>query len=141
MPVTVKKITLWRAEIENKPGTLAQCLAPLAGAGVDLQVLMGYRIPADEKKAVVEVFPVTGKKVAAVAQGAGMSAAAVPTLQVQGDNKPGLGHAIAQAVAEAGININFLIAQVVGATYSAVIGLDNEEDAKTATAIIKKVAR
>jgi hypothetical protein len=33
---------------------------------------------------------------------------------VEGDNKPGLGHAIAQAIADAKINLNFLVAQVIG---------------------------
>jgi ACT domain-containing protein len=42
MAVSVKKVTLWRTEVENKPGTLAKILAPLAEAGADLQVVMGY---------------------------------------------------------------------------------------------------
>ena len=43
MAVTVKKITLWRKELENQTGTLARALEPLAGVGIDLQVVMGYR--------------------------------------------------------------------------------------------------
>lgn len=138
MPVSVKKITLWRTEVENKAGALAQTLAPLAGLGVDLQVIMGYRIPGEGDKAIVELFPITGKKVSSAAQAAGLTSTAIPTLLVQGDNRPGLGHAIAEAVAGAGININFMIAQVVGATYSAVLGLDSEDDAKKVGGIIKK---
>lgn len=42
MAVTVQKITLWRGEVENRPGALAGILAPLADTGADLQVLMGY---------------------------------------------------------------------------------------------------
>ena len=48
MPVTVKRDTLWRKEIENRPGALAAVLAPLAEAGADLQVVMGYRHPGHE---------------------------------------------------------------------------------------------
>jgi hypothetical protein len=33
MAVTVKRITLWRSEVENKAGVLAQTLKPLADAG------------------------------------------------------------------------------------------------------------
>jgi len=33
MSVTVKKIVLWRKEVENQPGILANALAPLANAG------------------------------------------------------------------------------------------------------------
>jgi hypothetical protein len=35
MPVTVKRITLWRKELENKAGTLAGTIEPLAKAGAD----------------------------------------------------------------------------------------------------------
>jgi hypothetical protein len=43
---------------------------------------------------------------------------------VEGDNRPGLGHAIAKAIGDAGINISFVMAQVVGRRYSAVFGLE-----------------
>ena len=33
MASSVKKITLWRREMDDRPGTLAQVLAPLARAG------------------------------------------------------------------------------------------------------------
>jgi hypothetical protein len=139
MPVSVKKITLWRAEIDNLPGTLAATLAPLAAAGADLQIVMGYRIPGRESKAVVEVYPVTGKKVTAAAQSAGLGGVVFPALLVQGDNEPGLGHKLSQAIAGAGINLSFFVAQVIEGRYSAVIGLDNDEDAKKVTSIARKL--
>jgi hypothetical protein len=138
MPVSVKKISLWRAEVDNKPGMLAATLAPLAGAGADLQVVMGYRIPGQETKAVIEVYPVSGKKVTAAAQSAGLAAAAFPALLVEGDNEPGLGHKLSQALAEAGINLSFFVAQVLEDRYSAVIGFENEDDARKAAPIIRK---
>ena len=49
-----------------------------------------------------------------------------------------MGHAVAQAIADAGVNLSFLVAQVIGRKYSAVIGFTNDEDAKKATALIKK---
>ena len=45
MAVTVKKAVLWRKEIDNRPGMLANTLEPLSEAGADLQVVMGYRYP------------------------------------------------------------------------------------------------
>jgi hypothetical protein len=44
--------------------------------------------------------------------------------------KPGLGHIIAQAFAHAKINLDFFVAQVIGRRYSAVIGFENNDDAK-----------
>jgi predicted amino acid-binding ACT domain protein len=47
---------------------------------------------------------------------------------VLGENRPGLGNRVAQALAESQVNIAFLIAQVVGRRYSAVFGFENEAD-------------
>jgi hypothetical protein len=138
MPVTVKHISLWRREIENQVGTLAQTLEPITKAGANLRVLMGYRFPGNEARAAIELYPVAGKKVTAAAVAAGLSASSIPTLLVEGDDKPGLGLAIAKAIADAGLNMAFFVAQVVGRRYSAVIGFDSEADAKTAGGLIKK---
>ena len=70
-----------------------------------------------------------------------MAASAIPTLLVQGDNRPGLGHAIAQAIAEAGINVTFLVAQVIGTRFSAVMGFEDEAASKQATTLIKKAVK
>jgi hypothetical protein len=136
MSVTIKRITLWRSEVENKPGVLARTLEPLAGAGWDLEVVMGY--PETGDKAAIEIYPVAGKKALAAAQAAGLTASSIPTLLVEGDNRAGLGHVIAKAIGDAGINVGFLVAQVVGRRYSAVVGFHRDEDAKTAAALIKK---
>ena len=72
MALTVKKITLWRGEVEDKPGTLGKVLGPLAGAGADLQVVMGYHYHGGGNKAAIEVSPVKGKKAATAAEGAGL---------------------------------------------------------------------
>ena len=138
MPVKVKKITLWRKELENRAGTLAETLEPMAKAGADLQVVMGYCYPGDRTKAAVELFPVANKKATAAAQAAGLAAAGIPALHVEGDNRAGLGHAIARSLADAGVNLDFLMAQVIGRKYSAVIGFENEADATKAMALIKK---
>lgn len=140
MAVTVKKAVLWRREIENRPGELARALEPLARAGADLGVIMAYRYPGNETRGAVEVYPVTTKKATAAAQEAGLAAAQIPTLLVEGDNKPGLAHSVSQALADAGINLSFFVAQAVGRRFSAVIGFENDDDARKATPLIKKAA-
>jgi hypothetical protein len=139
MAVSVKKIVLWRAEISNEPGALDCVLAPLAEAGADLQVVMGYRYAGDETRSAVEVYPVSGRKMMAAAREAGLSASSIPTLLVEGDNRPGLGHALAEAIAEARINIAFLVTQVFGNKYSTLIGFDDEAGSRKAATLIKKV--
>jgi hypothetical protein len=103
-------------------------------------VVIGYRHAGDSRKAAIELFPVTGKRQAAAASQSGLATSSIPTLLVEGDNRAGLGHAIAQAIADAGVNLTFLVAQVIGRRYSAVIGFDNEADAKKASALIKKAS-
>ncbi len=139
MPVTVRNVTIWRKEVDNASGVLAATLEPLAKAGADLKVLMGYRLPGEEGRAAIELYPVTGKKALAAAAAAGLSASSIPALHVEGDNKPGLGRALAEGIAAAGVNISFLIAQVVGKRYTSIWGFENAEDARKAATVIKKV--
>ena len=138
MAVTVKKIVLWRREAENKPGILANALAPIANAGTDIHVVMAYRFPQEAAKAAIELYPVSGRKSVAAAKEAGFNASAIPALLVEGDNRTGLGYATAQAIADAGINMDFLVAQVIGRKYSAVFGFESDADAAKCAAIIRK---
>lgn len=138
MAITLKKITLWRKEVDNKPGALADTLALLAQARTDLQAVMGYRYQGDQGKAAIELHPVSGKKAIEAARSAGLAASPIPTVLVQGDNRPGLGHTIAKALGDAGINLGFVLAQVVGRKYAAVFGFENDSDAAKAIALIRK---
>ncbi len=138
MPVTVKSIALWRREVENQVGALAHTLEPLTKAGGDLQVLMGYRYPGDGTKAAIEIYPIASKKVTAAASQAGLAASSIPTLLVEGDNRPGLALAIAQAIAGAGLNMTLFVAQAIGRRFSAVLGFETEVDTKTAAPLIKQ---
>jgi hypothetical protein len=139
MAVTIKKIALWRGRIENTPGALARVLEPLTAAKADLQVLMGYHEPG-QSQSVVELYPVTGARASAAAQRSGLAAAAQPSLLVSGDNRAGVGHRMARALGEAGINISFLVAQATGRKFSMVFGFDNDADAASAAKLIKKAA-
>ena len=99
---------------------------------------MGYREPGGDNRSALELYPISGKKAAAAAGAAGLTASAIPTLLVEGDNKPGLGHAITRAVAGAGINVNFIVAQTIGRRFSAVLGFETQPDANRAAALIRK---
>jgi hypothetical protein len=140
MPVTVKRMTLWRRELQNTPGALATILDPVAAAGTDLQVAMGYRIPGQESRAVIELAPVVGRRASAAAEQAGLRPSEIPTLVVEGDDRPGLGRDLAEEMGRAGINMAFLVALVVGRRYSGVFGFESDEDAKKAAAILKRTA-
>jgi len=142
MAVTVKKAVLWRKDLENRPGTLAATLKPLAEAGVSLQVVMGYAMPGEHEHAAVEVYPITGAKAEHAADNAGLQPTPrIACLIVIGDDVPGLGHAIADRLANNGVNISFVMVQVVGKQYHGVFGFESQEEADKATAIIKEASK
>lgn len=139
MQATVRNVTIWRKEVDNRPGELAAVLTPLAKAGATLRVLMGYRVPGQEGKAAIEVYPVSGAKASRAAAAAGLTKSSIPALYVEGADKPGLGSALAEALAAAGININFLVMQAVGRKYSAVWGFESQAEARRAAALIRRI--
>jgi hypothetical protein len=138
MPLSVKRITLWRADVENQPGVLARALEPLAAAGADLRLVMGYRFPAAPEHSVIELYPVSGRRVTGAAGQGGLAASDVACLLVEGDNRPGWGAEMARALADAGINIAFVMAQVMGRRFAAAVGFENDAAAAEAMKIIKK---
>lgn len=139
MATTVKEITLWRREIDNQPGTLARVLEPLAAT--DLRVVMAYRYPGDETRGAVELFPIAGKKAMAAAQAAGLTQANIPALLVEGSNRAGIGFKTTQSIAQAGINLAFLVSLVTGSKFSAVFGFDAEADRRKAVTLLRASAR
>jgi hypothetical protein len=140
MAVTVKRITLWRGEVEDHPGALAGVLAAQVAAGASLKVVMGYRLPAAGRRAVLELFPIEHAKARAAARGSGLHASAAPTLLITGRDRPGLAHALTRSLADARINLSFAVAQVVGARYSAVLGFESEADATRAVTVLRKAS-
>ena len=140
MAISVKKVTLWRREMDDRPGTLAQVLAPVAGSGASLRVVMAYRYPEPAGRAAVELAPVSGNRATKAAQAAGLSPAEIGALLVEGDDRPGLGQTLSDALGQAGINLHFLMALVSGRRYAAVFGFGSNADADRAVPIIKKSA-
>jgi hypothetical protein len=140
MAVTVKKAALWRTDVAHEPGVLANVLEPLARAGADLRVVMGYGM-GESGRAAIEVFPVSGKKATAAAAAVGLRASSLPCLLVEGDDRAGLGADMARAIANAGVNVHFLIAETVGRKFSAVFGFSSESDAGAALKAIKAAAK
>jgi len=140
MAVTVKRITLWRKEVPHQVGVLAGLLEPLAQAGANLRVVMGYAF-GQSGQAAVEVFPISGKKAVAAATAAGLSASPIACLLVEGDDRAGLGADMARAIGDAGVTISFVIAETLGRKFSAVFGFENDAAATAAAKAIKSAAK
>ncbi|MFN3134982.1 MAG: amino acid-binding ACT [Candidatus Kryptonium sp.] len=126
-----------RGQTGDKPGTLAKVLEPFAQAKVDLQAVLVERNPAKANFGVVYLGPIKGKKATEAAKSTGLSEVSSPVvLRIEGPNKPGLGHLMTGALAEAGINLAFVGASVLGKRFVAFFAFDSDADAKKATRIL-----
>ncbi len=130
---------LWRAKVENRPGALANILAALGGAGPE--IVMGYVEHGGNNQAVIEVFPIVGRKLRAVALRMGLRPSATPTLLVTGEGRALMGPAVAGVLGEAGISIAFLVAFAAGPRSSALFGFGSEADARTAARLIRRTTQ
>ena len=77
MAITVKKTFLWKKELDNHPGAMAEALEPLADGGADLRLIMVCRFP-DAHKGAVEVHPISERTLKSTANSAGFAPSPVP---------------------------------------------------------------
>ena len=138
MPYTVSKVEMWTGEVEDRVGGLSGKLAALAGAGVDLQVVIARRQPHVAGRGVVFLGPVKGAKAQKAAAAAGLTRAAnLCALRVEGPNKAGDCHKVTRLLADAGFNLRGLSATVCGSKYVLALGFDSEADADRAAKLLK----
>lgn len=141
MPVTIKRIGLWRTTVANRPGAVAEALEPVAQRKTDVKLIRVRALPGGAGRRTVEIDVGRGKRALMAARAAGFSLGPVTTVILQGDNHPGLAYAVANAVAWAGIRVCDLEGDVVGARYSAILTFDSEADAEKAVTVIRQVTR
>jgi len=142
MAIKVTKSQVWATEIQDQPGGLATVLETLAGAGANLECVIARRMPDKPGAALAFVTPLRGKKVLAAAATVGFQAAQqVPTLKVEGADRPGLGAQLSKAVGDAGVSMRGLTAAVIGRQFVCYLGFDSQDDANKAAAAIRALAR
>jgi hypothetical protein len=130
MPIRVRKVVVWRTEVENRPGEMARALEPLAEH--DLELVIGYQ------GAVIDIAPVVGKKATTAASNAGFKPLPASMVLVEGENHPGVCFATARLLGDAGISMDSVVAQVAGRKYQALFGFTSDADAKKAARLINK---
>ncbi len=126
---------MWWREVDSRPRALAEVLDPFVNTGTDLQVVMRYRHPCEDRKAIVEVCPQSSEgeeQWRPVMQAAGLKASYVPALLIEGDYVPNLGYSVAKTIADLDIKIMFLVAQTIDGKYTATIGFESDTDAEKA---------
>ena len=137
MGLTVERVDVWAASIQDQPGGLAEKLAPLAEAGADLEFAVARRAPDKPGTGVVFVTPLRGDAQAAAGAKAGFAVAdSLHSVRVEGDNEPGIGARVTEKLADAGVNLRGLSAAVIGNRFIMYLALDTSEDAEKAMSIL-----
>lgn len=98
--------------LANQPGTLADALAALGHAGVNIDGACGF---ASDDRGVCHVLVVDAERARRALIDAGFNILAEsPAAVVPVENHPGAGAALLRQVAEAGVNISLLYTTVDG---------------------------
>ena len=138
MTLSVQRVDVWAASIEDQPGGLAAKLAPLAEAGADLEFVIARRAPDKPGTGVVFVTPLEGAAQAVAAEEAGFAVAdSLHSIRVEGENSPGLGAQLTSQLADAGINLRGLSAAVIGGRFIMNLALDTADDADKAMGLLQ----
>ncbi|HWP23481.1 MAG TPA: ACT domain-containing protein [Candidatus Binatia bacterium] len=142
MAYAVQKVDVWSGEIEDRPGGLAEKLAGLSEAGVNLEFLVSRRAPDQPGKGVVFVTPIKGAKQKNAAQAAGLAITdSLHSVRVEGPDRPGLGLKMTRALADAGINLRGVSAAALGRRSITYFAFDSSEDAATAVRVLKRTLK
>lgn len=130
MDYDAQRVDVWAATIEDRPGGLAEKLAPLAEAGADLEFVISRRATDKPGKGVVFLTPLRGYAQTTAAERAGFAITQHShSVRVEGENKPGAGAEVTKMLGDAEINLRGLSAGVFGTKFVMHLALDSEADA------------
>src|ERR1043166_3244602 len=129
MAYSVNKVDVWVAEIDDRPGGLADKLDGLAQAGTTLEFVVPRRAPDKPGKGVVFLTPIRGAKQTRAANDAGFNTTSrVHSVRVSGPDR-------------AGINLRGVSGAAIGRQSVAYFAFDSAEDAVSALKILKKTLK
>jgi len=142
MAYSIRKVDVWAAEIDDRPGGLAEKLAALAKAGASLEFIIARRAPDKPGRGVVFLTPVKGAKQKQAASEAGFgTTSSLQSVRVEGSDRPGLGTKMTRALADAGINLRGISAAALGRKSVAYFAFDSADDAGNAIKLLKKALK
>ncbi|MCK6484295.1 MAG: ACT domain-containing protein [Phycisphaerae bacterium] len=138
MPYDIRKESVWVAEMEDRPGALAEKLEGVTLGGANLEFIIARRA-WNKPGAVVFVAPLHGAGQNRAARALGFEKAlGMHSLRVEGPDKPGLAARIARLVAHAGINLRGWSAATLGKRSVIYFAFATESDANRAQKALKK---
>ena len=139
MELSVERVDVWAATIDDKPGGLAQVLSALRDAGVDLQFVIARRTPEASGKGVVFVAPLQGEREIQAATQVGFTVTpSLHSVRVMGLDQLGIIAQLTQTLADGGINLRGVSAAVLGTQFIAYLAVDSLDDAEKAMDILQR---
>ena len=134
------KMDVWVAPIDDAPGELAQLLRAMADHGVDLDSVLARREATVKGKGVVFLASRHGGVELPRLEQAGLRAAShIATLKIEGEDRPGLGAELVRVMADAGINLHGLTANVIGRKFVCYVSFDSVADLERAEKAVQTV--
>lgn len=142
MAYTARKIDVWIAELEDRPGALASKLEPLGQAGADLTFAVARRQPDRPGTGIVFLGPLKGARQTRAAESAGFRRATeLAAVHLEGPNQPGAAGKVVRLLADAGINLRGMSAITIGRKFALLLAFDSPADADRALARIRSASR
>jgi hypothetical protein len=141
MKLDISKVDVWVGSIEDRPGGLAEKLHGLGEAGANLEFLLARRAPQQPGKGVVFAAPIKGTKQTKAAKELGFHKSnPLQGIRVMAADKPGLGLALTQALADAGINLRGFSGVALGGRTVFHMAFDTASDAGKAARALRQRA-
>jgi hypothetical protein len=139
MELSVERVDVWAATIDDKPGGLAKVLSVLRDAGVDLQFIVARRTPEASGKGVVFVAPLQGDSAIRAATQVGFSVTpSLHSIRVMGLDQLGIIAQLTLMLADGGINLRGVSAAVLGTQFVAYLAVDSLDDAEKAIDVLQR---
>jgi len=140
MKLTITRVNLWAASLEDRPASLAEKLEALHQAGANLEFVMARRALEEPGKGVLFVATVKGAAQTRAATKAGFyRTEALHSVRIEGPDAPGMAGKVTRCIAGAAINLRGFSAAVLGKEFIAYLALDDEEDARKAVRVLKRL--
>jgi hypothetical protein len=138
MDFEITMVDVWTAELEDRPGTLAEKVEALQRAGANLEFAI-LRPSGDvlSSTGLLFVAPVVGTAQTRAAEEVGLEKnASLHALRIVGPDRPGLIAGIARTLADARINVTALWAAALGERSAQYIRFESHADARRAAQLL-----
>ncbi|MBL7033332.1 MAG: amino acid-binding protein [Candidatus Delongbacteria bacterium] len=139
MNITVEKVDVWAAGVNDQTGNLSNVLKTLREVGADLELIIARRAAEKPGTGVVFVAPLRGDEEIKTAAMLGFNiTSSVNAIRVQGHDIPGITSRVTEKLAATGISLRGLTTAVIGPRFIMYIGLDTSEDTAAAIRCLKE---